>query len=153
MLNVIVMVGRLTRDPIFRATESGRRVGSFTIACDTGTKDENGKSQSLFMDCTIFGPQADFLEKYFAKGSYIGVYGKLTSRRYLDHQNIQRVAYSIICDRIEFVGPASANRTQENAAGFTPDMPVAADPVPQTNPAAETNNLDGLDATIEDLPF
>ena len=73
MLNVITLVGRLTRDPELRRTNSGTSVGAFTVACDDGRKGPNGEKQTLFMDCTVFGPQADTLMNFWRKGNLIAV--------------------------------------------------------------------------------
>ena len=149
MLNVITMVGRLTRDPELRRTASERSVGSFTIACDGG-KGPDGQRQTLFMDCTVFGPQADTLAKFFRKGSLIGVYGRLVSRKYINRQNIEVVAYSINVDRIEFVEPSSKNPA---TAGYTPDMPTGDGPTSQVNPASEKQNVESIDVVDDSLPF
>ena len=149
MLNVITMVGRLTRDPELRRSANERSIGNFTIACDNG-KSSDGQRQTIFMDCTVFGPQADTLVKYFRKGSLIGVYGRLVSRKYINRQNVEVVAYSINADRIEFVEPASKNPA---TAGFTPDMPIGDGPTSQVNPATEKQNVEGIDVTDDDLPF
>ncbi len=148
MLNVITLVGRLTREPELRRTNSGTSVGAFTVACDDGRKGPNGEKQTLFMDCTVFGPQADTLIKFFHKGNMIGVYGRLVSRKYVNSQGVNVTAYSINCDRIEFVEPASKN------GGAQAEVPVGSDfsqVTPSTNNGQQ--NLDSIDVTDDDLPF
>ena len=146
MLNVITLVGRLTRDPELRRTNSGTSVGAFTIACDDGRKAPNGEKQTLFMDCTVFGPQADTLMKFWRKGNMIGVYGRLVSRKYVNSQGANVTAYSINCDRIEFVESAAKQN------GAPSEMPV--DPgFSQINPVSEKQNVESLDVTDDDLPF
>lgn len=146
MLNVITLVGRLTRDPELRRTNSGTSVGAFTIACDDGRKGPNGEKQTLFMDCTVFGPQADTLMKFWRKGNMIGVYGRLVSRKYVNSQGSNVTAYSINCDRIEFV----ESTAKQN--GTPAEMPVDAG-FSQVNPVSEKQNVDSLDVTDDDLPF
>lgn len=146
MLNVITLVGRLTRDPELRRTNSGTSVGAFTIACDDGRKGPNGEKQTLFMDCTVFGPQADTLMKFWRKGNLIGVYGRLVSRKYVNSQGANVTAYSVNCDRIEFVESAA----KQNGAGT--EMPM--DPgFSQVSPVSEKQNVESLDVTDDDLPF
>lgn len=146
MLNVITLVGRLTRDPELRRTNSGTSVGAFTIACDDGRKVPNGEKQTLFMDCTVFGPQADTLMKFWRKGNMIGVYGRLVSRKYVNAQGSNITAYSINCDRIEFVESAAKQN------GAPSEMPM--DPgFSQVNPVSEKQNVESLDVTDDDLPF
>jgi single-strand DNA-binding protein len=148
MLNVITLVGRLTREPELRRTNSGVGVGAFTIACDDGRKGPNGEKQTLFMDCTIFGAQSDTLMKFFHKGNLIGVYGRLVSRKYVNSQGVNVTAYSINCDRIEFVEPAAksgANATVPGVeeAGFQP----------QANPVSEKQNTESFDINDDDYPW
>ena len=146
MLNVITLVGRLTRDPELRRTNSGTSVGAFTIACDDGRKGPNGEKQTLFMDCTVFGPQADTLMKFWRKGNLIGVYGRLVSRKYVNSQGANVTAYSVNCDRIEFVESAAKQ------GGTGTEMPM--DPgFSQVSPVSEKQNVESLDVTDDDLPF
>ena len=146
MLNVITLVGRLTRDPELRRTNSGTSVGAFTVACDDGRKGPNGERQTLFMDCTIFGNQSDTLVKFFHKGNLIGVYGRLTSRKYVNGQGVSVTAYQIIADRIEFV---------ESAAKMGSDATMPGDDgfQTQTSPVSDKHNTETIDVPDEDLPF
>jgi len=146
MLNVITLVGRLTRDPELRRTNSGTSVGAFTVACDDGRKGPNGEKQTLFMDCTVFGPQADTLMKFWRKGNLIGVYGRLVSRKYTNAQGVNVTAYSINCDRIEFVESAAKQN------GTAPEAP-ADNGFSQVPPANDRQNLDSIDVLDDDLPF
>ena len=146
MLNVITLVGRLTRDPELRRTNSGTSVGAFTVACDDGRKGPNGEKQTLFMDCTVFGPQADTLMKFWRKGNLIAVYGRLVSRKYTNAQGVNVTAYSINCDRIEFVESAAKQN------GAASEMPVD-NGFSQVNPVSDKQNLESIDVTNDDLPF
>ena len=146
MLNVITLVGRLTRDPELRRTNSGTSVGAFTIAVDDGRKGPNGEKQTLFMDCTVFGPQADTLMKFWRKGNLIAVYGRLVSRKYTNNQGVNVTAYSINCDRIEFVESAAKQN------GAASEMPMD-NGFSQVNPVSDKQNLESIDVTNDDLPF
>lgn len=148
MLNVITMVGRLTRDPELRMTNSGTQVGAFTIACDDGRKGPNGERQTVFIDCTLFGKQAETLTKFFKKGNLIGLTGRLTQRKFTNRDNIQVTRTEINVDRIEFVESAK----ERDGAGFTPDYP-SDEPVSQVAPVAQSKNVDAIDVTDDDLPF
>ena len=68
MLNNITIMGRLTRDPELRRTQSGIAVTSFSIACDRDYKPENGERETDFVDCVAWRGTAEFVQKYFAKG-------------------------------------------------------------------------------------
>ena len=146
MLNVITIIGRLTRDPELRRTNAGTSVGAFAIACDDSRKGPNGERQTVFIDCTLFGKQADTLVKFFKKGSLIGVVGRLSQRKYVNRQGIEVRATEIIVDRIEFVDSAS-NRATDNS-GFVSDVEPE-----NVAPSSEGRNLDTIDVVDDDLPF
>lgn len=149
MLNVITMVGRLVRDPELRRANSGTAIGSFRIACDDSRKGPNGEKQSVFIDCTLFGNQAETLFKFFHKGNLIGVVGRLVQRTYTNRDNVQVTKIEINADRIEFVDSAK----DRDDSGYTADVPSASGPSSQVDPVAETQNTDAIDITDDDLPF
>lgn len=150
MLNSISLVGRLTRDPELRRTNSGTAVGNFTIAVDEGRKDSNGEKMTLFMDCTIFGAQSDVLTKYFRKGNLIALCGRLVSRKYTNSQGVNVTAYSVNCDHIEFVeSTAQMNASAGGQAEQNKEQPKAQ----PTGPVSEKQNLESIDVTDDDLPF
>ena len=80
MINNVVLVGRLTRDPELRTTNSGMSVASFTIASDDR---RGGQKTTIFMAVSVFGKQADVVAKYTKKGVLVGVTGRLTQRKYV----------------------------------------------------------------------
>ena len=148
MLNVITLVGRLTRDPELRRTNSGTSVGAFTVACDDGRKGPNGEKQTLFKDCTIFGNQSDTLVKFFHKGNLIGLYGRLTSRKYVNSQGVSVTAYQIIADRIEFVESAAKMGGDSAMPGYDDGFQS------QASPVSDKHNVESIDVPAdEDLPF
>ena len=69
MLNKAILMGRLTRDPELRHTQSNMAVCSFSLAIDRGRKDQNGERQTDFIDCVAWGRQAEFVAQWFTKGS------------------------------------------------------------------------------------
>ena len=73
MLNVVAIMGRLVADPQLRQTTTGRNVASFRIACDRGRRDANGQSQADFVDVVAWERTAEFVCRYFTKGSLIAV--------------------------------------------------------------------------------
>ena len=84
MLNKIILMGRLTRDPELRRTESGTAVCSFSIAVDRDFKSKNGEKETDFIDIVAWRATAEFVSKYFQKGSLIAIEGSLQSRQYQD---------------------------------------------------------------------
>ena len=103
MLNHIVIMGRLTRDPELRTTQSGVSVASFTVACDRdfGGRD-GGERQTDFIDCVAWRSTGEFVSKYFHKGSMIVVSGRLQSRKWQDREGNNRTNWEINADNVYF---------------------------------------------------
>lgn len=103
MLNKIIVMGRLTRDPELRQTPSGVNVASFSIACDRDFKDkQTGEKQTDFIDIVAWRQTADFVSRYFAKGRMAVVEGRLQIRTWQDQQGNNRRTAEIIADNIYF---------------------------------------------------
>lgn len=156
MINSVVMVGRLVAPAEVRTTNSGTQVASFRIACDDSRRGPNNEKQSVFINVTLFGKQAETVKNYFTKGSLIGVLGRLVQRTYTNRQNIQVTTTEILADRIEFVESGNKNGANDGVAknaGYTPDYSAPVEPAPQVAPAPQGNNLEELDVIEDDLPF
>ena len=103
MLNHIVIMGRLTRDPELRYTQSQTPVASFTLAVDRNfTSRDSGEKQTDFIDCVAWRSTAEFISKYFAKGSMAVVSGRLQIRDWVDKENNKRRNSEIIVEEIFF---------------------------------------------------
>ena len=102
MLNKAILMGRLTRDPELRHTQSNMAVCSFSLAIDRGRKDQNGERQTDFIDCVAWGRQAEFVAQWFTKGSMAIVVGRIQSRRWQDQNGNNRTAIEVNCDEVSF---------------------------------------------------
>ena len=102
MLNKIVVMGRLTRDPELRRTGSGTAVTSFTIACDRDFKSQTGEKETDFIDITVWRNTAEFVSKYFAKGRMAIVEGRLQMRDWTDKDGNKRRNAEIVADNVYF---------------------------------------------------
>lgn len=126
-LNHIVLMGRLTADPEVKTTTNGLAVTSFTVACDRNVGKDREK-QSDFIPCVAWRQTAEFIGKYFSKGSLIAVEGSLQSRKYTDKEGKNRVSYEVLVDRSHFTGerresaaaPQAANRPAEAPGVYIP---------------------------------
>lgn len=107
MLNVIAITGRLSRDPELRQTTTGKNVASFTIACSRGRKDANGKDLVDWIPVVAWEHTAEFVCKYFEKGSLIAIDGRLQSRTYKDRDGNNRTAIEIVANNANFAGSKS----------------------------------------------
>ena len=158
MLNVVAIMGRLAADPQLRQTTTGKNVASFRIACDRGRRDANGQSQADWLDVVAWDRTAEFVFKYFQKGSLIAVDGRLQSRQYQDKNGNNRTAIEIVANNVNFAAPKSANAAPMGDAGYgAPVAAPASRPAVQANPApsysAGSNDDFALIEDEGDLPF
>lgn len=102
MLNVAIIMGRLTRDPELRRTNSGKPVASFTVAVDRDFAPEGQEKQTDFIDCVAWQGTAEFVEKYFKKGSMIVVDGRLQLRDWTDKDGNKRRTAEIVASNVYF---------------------------------------------------
>ncbi len=163
MLNHIVIMGRLTRDPEVRATGSGITVCNFSVAVDRDfTGKEGGEKETDFIDCVAWRKTAEFVTKYFTKGSMIVVSGRLQIRSWTDNDGNKRRTAEVVADSVYFgESKRSAGEDSNPApASFAPKAGPGADPFADTKEklrsygvtvdAAGYSLLDGDDAQ---LPF
>lgn len=111
MLNVVAIMGRLVADPELRTTTQGHSVCSFRIACDRSYVQQGQQRQADFIDIVAWRQQADFVSKYFKKGSIIAVEGSLQTRNYQDKNGNNRTAVEVVANNISFAGAKSADKT------------------------------------------
>lgn len=104
MLNVVAIMGRLVADPELRTTPAGHSVYSFRIACDRSYAQYGQQRQADFIDIVAWRQQADFVSKYFQKGSLIAVEGSLQTRQYRDKNGNNRTAVEVVANNISFAG-------------------------------------------------
>ena len=102
MLNKIILMGRLTRDPELRRTGSGTAVTSFSLAVDRDFKSQSGEKETDFIDVVAWRNTAEFVSKYFTKGRMAVVEGRLQTRDWTDRDGGKRVATEIVADNIYF---------------------------------------------------
>ena len=120
MLNHIVIMGRLVKDPELRSTGSGVSVTGFTVAVDRDYSGrDGGEKQTDFIDCTAWRQTAEFISKYFHKGSMIVVSGRLQSRKWEDKEGNKRVNWEIMADNVYFGDSKnSASRDESGNSGY-----------------------------------
>lgn len=102
MLNHIVIMGRLTSDPVLRRTQSGIAVASFSLAVDRDYKPENGERETDFIDIVAWRSTAEFAQKYFSKGRMAVVSGRLQIRPWTDKDGNKRRSAEVVADNIYF---------------------------------------------------
>ena len=102
MLNKAILMGRLTREPELRTTQSGVSVVSFTLAVDRDFQSRGEERQTDFIDIVAWRSTADFVSKYFRKGQLVAVEGRLQTRKWEDKEGNKRTAYEIVADSVHF---------------------------------------------------
>ena len=107
MLNRVVLVGRLTRDPDLRYTPNGVAVANFNIAVNRPFSNQQGNREADFINIVAWGSSADFVARYFGKGDMIAVEGRLKIRNWTDESGANRKTAEIEADRLHFCGGKS----------------------------------------------
>ena len=150
-LNKVVLCGRLTADPELKQTQNGVAVVTFTLAVNrrfqSRSADAAGGQQADFISLVAWRQTAEFISKYFKKGSALCVTGSIQTRSWQDQQGQRRYATEVVVDEAMFVD----SRNESGSAGYTPDAYAAPAPAFST-PVAEAPNFEELKAD-DDLPF
>ena len=158
MLNHITIMGRLTRDPELRTTQSGVSVASFTAAVDRdfGGRD-GGERQTDFIDCVAWRQTGEFVSKYFHKGSMMVVSGRLQSRKWQDREGNNRTSWEINADNVYF---GESRRDSESAGSYggyeqrgSYDSSRSSYSAPQQSSAPAASAFSELDEGDGELPF
>ena len=121
-MNKVILLGRLTRDPEVKTTQSDISVCSFTLAVDRKYKSASGEKQADFLSCVAWRQQAELLGKYFQKGSRVGVIGNIQTRNYDDANGKKVYVTEVIVDEIEFVDSKRDESSQ--GASYSAPSPV-----------------------------
>lgn len=157
MLNVVAIMGRLARAPELRQITTGKNVASFRIACDRGRRDANGQSQADWLDVVAWDRTAEFVCKYFQKGSLIAIDGRLQSRSYQDKNGQNRTAVEIVAQNANFCGSKESTNSASQNAEQRPAAPAQrTQGEPDAAPPAYSQGQVDDFALIEDegdLPF
>lgn len=149
MLNHIVLMGRLTRDPELRYTSSNVPVASFSVAVDRdfGRGDEK---QTDFINCVAWRQTGEFVSKYFTKGSMIVVSGRLQIRDYTDRDGNKRTAAEVVADNVYF---GESKRREENGGGYPQDSYRAPARSSFENAKTKASSFQEVDDADGELPF
>ncbi|PTG53069.1 single-stranded DNA-binding protein [Staphylococcus chromogenes] len=126
MLNRVVLVGRLTKDPEFRTTPSGVDVSTFTLAVNRNFKSKDGEQQADFINCVVFRKQAENVKNFLSKGSLAGVDGRMQSRSYENKEGQRVYVTEVVCDSVQFLEPKNNNQQnnqQQNGQTQTGNNP------------------------------
>lgn len=148
MINRVVLVGRITRDPETQQTSAGIPYVRFTVAVNRPFKDQNGERPADFINCIAWRAQAEFLQKFVKKGNQLAVEGRIQTNSYTDANGNNRQAFDILVESVSNLEPASKND------GYQPQPPFGNgfQPVSQPVSQPETNHQE-FEVSDDDLPF
>ena len=159
MLNHIVLMGRLTRDPELRRTGSGVAVASFSLAVDRDYAAQGAEKETDFVDIVAWRNTAEFVSKYFAKGRMAVVTGRLQIRNWQDKEGNKRRSAEVVADNVYFgdskrdnADGGSFNQSQGYAQSFNQVPQQPAYQAPQ-NVSAAPSDFSMLSDDDPDLPF
>ena len=108
-MNKIMLIGRLTKDPELRYTQSGTAVASFTLAVNRRFPNQNGEREADFINCVAWQKAAEFVANYFKKGQQMALEGRLQVRSYEGNDGQRRWVTEVVAEQIEFVGSKNHN--------------------------------------------
>ena len=142
MINRVILVGRLTKDPEYRQTPNGVSVATFTLAVNRSFTKSQGEREADFINVVVFRKQAENVSKYLFKGSLAGVDGRIQSRNYENNEGHRVFVTEVVADNVQFLEPKNSNQ-QNNQSQQQGQAPA------NNNPFSNNNT----DIDTDDLPF
>lgn len=137
MLNSVVLVGRLTKDPELRYTPSNQAVATFSLAVNRRFKNQNGDREADFINCVIWRQQAENLANWAKKGALIGITGSIQTRNYENQQGQRVYVTEVVAEQFQLL-ESQKERGNQSQGNSQPDFGRNASP---------------MDISDDDLPF
>lgn len=147
-MNSCALIGNLVSDPVLRTTQSGLPVCSFTLAVQRRFKNNDGEYEADFIDCVAWRQTAEFVQRYFSKGSKLALTGSIQTRNYTTQDGSKRHVTEVLVDNVEFVTPRSDAEnvhSQANAGAARPQQQTAAQTQNYSQPSSYEDD--------DELPF
>lgn len=123
MLSQTIMIGRTTKEPDIRHTQSGVTVATFTIAVDRNYKNAQGEKETDFFNCVAWRGLGETIEKYLGKGRLVAVTGRMQNRSYETQDGTKKYIIELICSEVQFLDKTKDGQAQQPAqeqGGFHP---------------------------------
>lgn len=150
MINQFTGVGRITKDMELKQTHNGKAVVNFSIAINRTFTNQNGEREADFINCTVFGTQAENLYQYMGKGSLVGVTGRLQHSVYQNKEGTNIHKWDVVCNSVAFLDSKKDN--QEQSYPQNKQSYAQGDQQQQSNNPFQNAN-GPIDVTDDDLPF
>lgn len=145
MINTVALMGRLTYEPELKTTPSGVSVIRFQIACDRNYQSQGQERQADFIDCVAWRQRAEFISRYFHKGSMIAIEGSIQTQNYTDKEGKQRKSVEVVANNVSFCG-------SKNDGGNAPAPQAFEQPAP-SYASAQATDFEEIVDDDDDLPF
>lgn len=161
MINNVVLVGRLTKDPDLKYTGNGQAAASFTLAVNRSFKNANGDREADFINCVIWRKSAETLANYARKGTLLGVTGRIQTRNYENQQGQRVYVTEVVVENFQLLESKNSNSSQNTSAASVPNVQMNnytrnSQNTSQTNLGVNPMNEFGattIDINDDDLPF
>jgi single-strand DNA-binding protein len=139
MMNRVVLVGRLTKDPELKYTQSGVAVVRFTLAVNRAFKNAAGETEADFVSCQVWRKPAENVANYLKKGSLAGVDGRIQTGSY-EKDGVKVYTTEVVADSVQFLDPKPSGNGNASS-------------VPKSDPGAYQGNNSPIEVSDDDLPF
>src|SRR5690625_2120573 len=142
MLNRVVLVGRLTKDPELKYTANGVTVANFTNACNRPYKNQQGEQEADFINCVAWRKPAENLANYMKKGGLIGVDGRIQTRSYEGQDGKKVYVTEVVAENVQFLESRNSQPKQQRVDVYNNEVKQA-----------QQFNGEQIDVSDDDLPF
>lgn len=152
MINRVVLVGRLTKDPEYRQTPNGVSVATFTLAVNRNFTNAQGEREADFINIIVFRRQAENVNNYLSKGKLAGVDGRIQSRSYENQEGRRIFVTEVVADSVQFLEPKNSNGGQQD--NYQQQAQSQTQRGQNTKPQGQDPFANAPeDLNIDDLPF
>lgn len=156
MINNVVLVGRLTKDPDLKYTGSGTAVATFTLAVNRNFTNQSGEREADFINCVIWRKSAETLANYAKKGVLIGVTGRIQTRSYDNQQGQKVYVTEVIADNFQLLESKKADSSQNTQGGGVSNSQTnnyTRNQQNRNNDESDPFGNSSIDISDDDLPF
>ena len=143
-MNKVILIGRFTRDPESRMSQSNMEIARFSLACSSDFANRNGERETEFINCVAFGRLASTINRYCKKGTLISAGGRIRNSSYDAQDGTKRYTTDIVIDQMEFLGGRQNNdgNSTANSIAYSPS---------ESDSSVNTSNIETTD--ISDDPY
>ena len=155
MINRVVLVGRITKDPELRKTQSGLSTVSFTVACNRRFTSQGQEPQADFINCVAWRQTADYMANYVKKGALLGVEGRIQTRNYEDQTGKRVYVTEVVCDSVQTLVRSNTEGQSNYQPSYQASAPADNNGYTSDSPTGYDNDFstETLDIASDDLPF